>query len=245
MTPLTSSTTNIVLAEKQRNSRPSPFVTINLYSGRDLLEQPVLPELREVINASYRDHITKNKNVDRLQADTQIVDEIGDSGFTAVAMTLTEIVGTASVKPWVPNSEGIIWKPSGYYEGKSAEEAILMHSSSLSSHTSSAGADSCKGDFEIFLVAVKPGVEYRKRGIAESLVKVCEDELKRRFEACAGQNLEKSSLRIMLKVVSEINGSYWLKKGFRVVGECWCPPFTWDLEKAFILWAMRRDMSIY
>lgn len=61
-------------------------------------------------------------------------------------------------------------------------------------------------------------MEYRKRGIAESLVKVCEDELERRFEACAGQHLEKSSLRIMPKVVSEINGSYWFEER---VSRCW------------------------
>lgn len=31
-------------------------------------------------------------------------------------------------------------------------------------------------------------------------------------------------------------GHIGLRKGFRVVGEYWCP-LTWDLEKAFILWA--------
>jgi hypothetical protein len=51
----------------------------------------------------------------------------------------------------VPNSEGITWKPSGYYEGKSANEILPMHSPSLGSYTSSTGADSCKGDFEIFM----------------------------------------------------------------------------------------------
>ncbi|KAL5357898.1 hypothetical protein BJX96DRAFT_145521 [Aspergillus floccosus] len=244
MPPLTSPTSNVVLEDIQENTRVSSFFTIKIFFRHDLLEQPVLPELREVINASYRDHTLKNKNADRLKADTQIVDEIGDSGFTAIATASGEIVGTASVKPWVPNAEGIVWKPSGYYEGKTAGEVLPMHSSGLNGHECSADAGSCKGGFEIFLVAVKPGAQYRKRGIAESLVKVCEEELKRKFKTCLGQPSEKISLVIMLKVVREINGAYWRKKGFYVVGECWCPPFTWDLGKAFILWAMRRDLSV-
>lgn len=93
----------------------------------------------------------------------------------------------------------------------------------------------CDGDFEVFLVAVKPGDQYRKKGIAERLLNACEEALKGKFTQDLAWPAEKAQLRIMLKVVREINGKYWLRKGFRIMGECYCPPFTWDLEKAFSL----------
>jgi hypothetical protein len=244
--PAPSTAPNEAHENEQRNKRASSFSDVKIFYRRELLKQPFLPELRAVINASYRDHDINpiGKIGYRLQTDTQIADEIDSSGFTAVATVSNEIVGTASVKPWVSKAEGVAWKPRGYYEGKNANEVLSMHSPCLDIHNSDADSDSCEGDFEILLVAVKPGVQYRKRGIAEGLVRACEDELHRKFKTSLGQSCQKTHLRIMLKVVREINGEYWLKKGFRVVGECYCAPFTWDLENAFILWAMRKDLFI-
>ncbi|GIJ82119.1 hypothetical protein Asppvi_000622 [Aspergillus pseudoviridinutans] len=158
-TPAPSTAPNEVHEDEQRNKRESSFFDVKIFYRRDLLKQPFLPELRAVINASYRDHEINpvGKIGYRLQTDTQIADELDSSGFTAVATVSNEIVGTASVKTWVSNAEGVAWKPRGYYEGKSANEVLSMQSTCLNTHNSDADSDSCDGDFEILLVAVKPG----------------------------------------------------------------------------------------
>ncbi|KAJ5626331.1 hypothetical protein N7510_002640 [Penicillium lagena] len=223
----------------------SPY-HIKIFARQDLLVQPFLPELRTVINASYRDHDINpiGKIGHRIQYDTQVVHEIGSSGFTAVTFASNEIVGTASVRDWVPEADGIVWKLDGYYAGKSADEAGSMQAVGSNSNSAVSDTATCEGDFEIFLVAVKPGEKYRKKGIAERLVKACEEEIKRQIGQKLVQPAQKNHLSIMLKVVREINGEYWLKKGFKIMGECYCPPFTWDLEKAFVLWAMRKELPI-
>ncbi|KAJ5811276.1 hypothetical protein N7474_007577 [Penicillium riverlandense] len=217
------------------------FSEIKIFANRDLLEQPFLPELRAVINASYRNHEIDpiGKIRDRLQTDTQIANEVGEGGFTALALARDEIVGTASVKKWDP--EGFVWKSPRRYTGRSAEELRALPAAGRESGHSATDTVPCDGDFEVLIVAVKPGERYRKRGIAESLVKACEEELQRRYTPEPNGS---SHLRVMVKVVPEINGRYWLKKGFRVVGEAYCPPFTWDLADAFILWAMRRELQV-
>lgn len=210
---------------------------IKIFTRGDLLVQPFLPELRTVINASYRDHEINpiSKIGHRIQYDTQVVDEIGTSGFTAVVFASDEIIGTASVRNWVPEADGVVWKPGGFYAGKSVDEAFSMHAVGSNSKRAVSDITTCYGDFEIFLVAVKPGEKFRKKGIAERLVKSYEEELREKFTQNLIHPAQRNQLRIMLKVVREINREYWLKKGFRIVGECYCPPFTWDLEKAFIL----------
>ncbi|KAJ5083473.1 hypothetical protein N7456_012900 [Penicillium angulare] len=219
---------------------------VRVFTRQDLLSQPFLPELRAVVNTSYRDHSTDpiGKIGYRIQSDTQVADEIGTSGFTAVAFASNEIVGTASVRDWVSEADGITWKPEGYFAGKSPENACSMEDLGSSVSNSTLDVADCEGDFAVFLVAVKPGEKYRKKGIAEKLVKACEKELQGRFTSSFSQPADNTHLKIMLKVVREINGEYWLKKGFQIAGECYCPPFTWDLEKAFVLWAMRRDLPI-
>ena len=219
---------------------------IKILTRENFLVQPFLPELRTVINASYRDHDINpiGKIGHRIQYDTQVVDEIGTSGFTAVVFASDEIIGTASVRKWVPEADGVVWRPGGYYAGKSVDEAFSMHAVGSNSERAVSDIATCHGDFEIFLVAVKPGEKFRKTGIAERLVKLCEVELRENFTPNQAHPAQRNQLRIMLKVVREINGEYWLKKGFQIMGECYCPPFTWDLEKAFILWAMRKDLLI-
>ncbi|KAJ6017511.1 hypothetical protein N7451_000890 [Penicillium sp. IBT 35674x] len=154
-----------------------------------------------------------SKTGDRLTTDTRIA-------LTGIAWSQGEIVGTVSVKKWDFGSpEGVV------------DDDL------------DTGCTECEGDFEVLIVAVKPGAKYRERAISESLLLACEEELKRN----CGLNVDGStrSLEIMLRVVREINGRYWSKKGFRVVGEKYYPPLTWDLERGFILWAMRRDLDIH
>ncbi|KLO81664.1 uncharacterized protein LW93_6816 [Fusarium fujikuroi] len=141
-----------------------------------------------------------------------------------------EIVSTASVKDWKPSAQENEWKPAGHFAGHFADEASVMDAESVP------GTSSCEGDVEVFMVAVKPGLQYRKKGIAEGLLRACELQMKKQFPPRTDQVL------VMLRVVREINSQYWLKKGYQIVGERYCPPITWDVEKAFILLAMRKDI---
>ncbi|RKL35233.1 hypothetical protein BFJ70_g8090 [Fusarium oxysporum] len=211
---------------------PSPY-QIKVYTSQDFFDSSVLRELRTVINAAYQSHDINplGEIGERIQHDTQIVDEIGTNGFTVVMSCADEIVGTASVKDWKPTAQENDWKPAGHYAGKSADEASAMDSAPSVLKTIS-----CEGDVEVFMVAVKPGLPYRKKGIAEGLLRACEQQLKKKF--CPKEN----QVRVILRVVREINSRYWLKKGYQIVGERYCPPLTWDVEKAFILLAMRKDV---
>ncbi|KAJ5464185.1 hypothetical protein N7475_007320 [Penicillium sp. IBT 31633x] len=208
---------------------------IEIFTQRDLLKQPFLSELREVINASYRNPgvILYDKVGTRLKTDTQLAEELKETGFTAVAFALTQntIIGTASVKAWDAYSEGKMWKPPGHFEQFSAEEIFSGSSAVLHSLDESASAP-CEGEFELAAVAIKPDPLYRKKGIVDGLIKACEEELKRRTGL--------SQLRVSLKVVREVMGGYWLKKGFRIIAEQYCPPLIWGFEKGFVLWAMER-----
>jgi len=151
----------------------------------------------------------------RIQYDTQIVNEIGTNGFTVFMSCADKTVGTASVKDWKPTAQENHWKPAGHYAGKSADEASAMDSAPSIRETAS-----CEGDVEVFMVAVKPGLQDRKKGIAEGLLRACEQQLKKKF--CPKEN----QVRVMLRVVRESNSRYWLKKGYQIVGERYCPPLT-------------------
>lgn len=228
--------------QHEENPSPPAFDQIKIFTMPDLLKQPFLHELRSVINASYSVHEEGiwSKTGERLTTDTEIATEVGEDGFTGIAWSQNEIVGTFSVKKWdFGSSEGVIWKKPGFYaEWRDEDE----DSSTKVDDQLETNSTVCEGDFEVLIVAVKAGAKFRKKGISESLLLACEEELKRNHVL----NMDGStgSLRIMVRVVREMNGRYWSKKGFRVVGEEYYPPFTWDLEHGFVLWAMRRDLEI-
>ncbi|EXK28539.1 hypothetical protein FOMG_15009 [Fusarium oxysporum f. sp. melonis 26406] len=152
-------------------SDPPPMFKTKI---QDFFDSSVLRELRTIINAAYRSHdINPAGEIgERIQYDTQIVNEIGTNGFTVVMSCGDEIVGSASVKDWKPTAQENDWKPAGHYVGKSADEASAMDSAPSVRETAS-----CEGDVEVFMVAVKPELQYRKKGIAEGLLqKFCPKE---------------------------------------------------------------------
>lgn len=230
-----------------RSSPATPFYRIEVFTQSDLLQQPFLPELREVINASYQDPgiVPFEKMGTRLKSETQLTDELKASGFIAIAFVENTIIGTACVKPWMSYSEGGVWKPPGHFDQFSAEEVFSGSSAVLNSIDESPNTI-CEGEYELTTVAIKPGPQYRGKGIAENMVTACEGELKRRMLLVNNTGVPTGvpRMKIMLKGVREIKGPYWLRKGFRIVGEQYCPPLTWDFDKAFVLWAMERELTL-
>lgn len=175
-------------------------------------------------------------------SDTQLAEELEETGFTAIAFAENAIIGTASLKVCSPDSESPSWKLPGHFEKFSADEIFSGSSTVLDSlHDESQNAH-CEEVFELVAVAITPDPRYRRKGIGENLAKACEDELKRRMSLAGGTGLSRSCM--MLRSVREIRGAYWLKRGFRVVGEQYCPPMTWGYSKGFVLWAMEKEVSV-
>ncbi|KAJ5565695.1 hypothetical protein N7535_007333 [Penicillium sp. DV-2018c] len=235
---------------------PQPPYTIKLYPQSTLLSQPFLTDLQTTINTSYHNlpsHSNPNpKTNTRLKTPTQLPTELTKSGITAIAFLpdpKSTIIGTASIKPYThdgPESDSI-WKVPGHFARFTAEElgsgskAVLDSVDDRSSDVDldlGIGCDcecECEGEFEIVAVAVLPA--YRGLGVAGELVRVCEEEARKR-----GGEEGRVRSRIHVRAVRDVVGGYWGRRGFVVVGELYCPPFTWGLERGFVLWEMVREL---
>lgn len=205
--------------------------TIKVFPSSQLTHEPFLGELVDMINESYRSQDTNSlgKIGLRLEQEAHLVEGLGPEGITAIAFDNNNIIiGTASIKPWI--SDSIIWEPVGKHTSLQNDQVDTSDSA-------------LNGDYELSLVAIKPDKQFRKKGIAETLVSVCEKEVLANHKLNSSTSPD-SFLRIMIKVVRQFNGLYWTRKGFKVVGEKYCPPNTWDLENEFILWAMKRELPL-
>jgi hypothetical protein len=205
-----------------KDNNITPY-TIRVFPSRQLLHESFFVELRDMINVSFRDQALNplGKVGLRLDTERQLVDELGPNGITVIAFDQGKVVGTASVKPWVSDKE--TWKPVGEYTNFEAGQVFKSESP-------------FEGDFELSVVAIKAGEQYRKKGMGEILISACEREILANWELTRAP-------RIMIRTIREFQGQYWLRRGFKVIGEKYCPPSTWDIEKEFILWAMRREIQ--
>ncbi|KAF7717476.1 Uncharacterized protein PECH_004720 [Penicillium ucsense] len=231
-----------------------PDIFIELFTSQDLLAQPWLSELTKMINASYlvghTDRIKYLDNKLRLGSDSDLSSELGVSGFTAVAFARdqagekAEVIGTASMKPW-KNDE--LWlrgeREIGGEDGNKNEDRIQDEIDGEQADTATAKhvllESICPGDYELAVVALPPDNRYRGKGIAGRLVKACEDELLRRRSQEGDQS---QLIRVMIRVLKENAGVYWLKQGFKVVGSQRRPAGFWDALEPFTLWAMVREL---
>jgi GNAT superfamily N-acetyltransferase len=220
---------------------PQTPYTIKVFPQPTLLSQPFLSELQTAINTSYHslpNPAPSTKTNTRLKTPTQLPTELTESGFTAIAfLPDNTIIGTASIKPTAHADS--IWKVPGHFERFSADE-ISSGSAAVLDSVGERSSDmdwNCeKGEVEIVAVAVLPG--YRGLGIATGLVGVCEGEVKRRLR---NESRGNGRIRVHLEVVRDVAGGYWVRRGFEVVGEQYCPPSTWGLEEGFVLWGMVRE----
>lgn len=85
-----------------------PTIQTALFTSAELLSQPWISGLTQMVNASYlvmdKEKIKFSENKIRLRSDSELTEELGPNGFTAVAFVSSEpgcleIVGTASMKP--------------------------------------------------------------------------------------------------------------------------------------------------
>ncbi|KAI3144868.1 hypothetical protein DTO027I6_1399 [Penicillium roqueforti] len=213
---------------------------IKVYASSALPNQPWISDFTSMVNASYRvSHTAKIKfstNKTRLHTDSTLSEELGADGFTAVAFIedaedqTPKLVGTASIKKWKDDG---LWMPT---TKNGHEDAANTRCVDQMLHR-----QACPGDYELAVVALPPGPQYRGRGIAGHLVRACEEEILRRHRV-NGKDVS-SPLRIMTRVNKEDTGGYWLKQGFTVVGSQRRPKGFWDSLEEFTIWAMVRELS--
>lgn len=219
-----------------------PIIHTELSTSTELLSQPWLPDLTRMINASYMvSHTNKIKYLEnkvRLRTDSELSEELGADGFTAVAFASgntdkkVQVIGTASMKPWKDDG---LWNPLDHDD--TSQDPTTEKLNSEMEQTLQHYA--CPGDYELAVVALPPDPRFRGKGIAGRLVKACEEEiLRRRRDGADGER----PVRIMIRVSKENAGDYWLKQGFRTVGSRRCPKGFWDSLEEFTMWAMIREL---
>lgn len=220
-----------------------PHYSTKIFTPSELLDLPWLPALTEAINAGFSDNGGRLKFAQRLSTDTQLSGELGETGFTAVAFApaseasdhAVEVIGTVSIKDWVNEGD---WEP---YRPREGSLPRVGGEGVDGLGVADGERDPCDGDFEIALVTIRPGAHFRKRGIADHLVRVCERELVRRLVVSGDA---RRSVRLMIKIVKELTGSYWVKKGFTTVGQRTAPKGTWKSFEEFTMWAMTRELAV-
>ncbi|CAI7642059.1 unnamed protein product [Penicillium pancosmium] len=213
----------------------APTIQTALFTSAELLSQSWLSDLTRMINASYlvmhTEKIQFSQNKIRLLSDSELTEELGPDGFTAVAFASSgpdslEVVGTASMKPWKDDG---LWESHDYdgFSDDSSEEVVNDKVNQIFQK------HACPGDYELAVVAIPPDARFRGKGMAGRLVKVCEDELLRRRSESGKESVP---ARIMIRVAKENSGDYWLKQGFEVG--------FWDAAEEFTMWAMVRELSL-
>ncbi|KAJ5676816.1 uncharacterized protein N7477_002449 [Penicillium maclennaniae] len=213
--------------------QPEPASHIELFTATELLAQQWLRDLTRMINDSYLVSHTEQIQFDagkiRLKTDSRLSEELGRDGFTAVAFENSEVIGTASMKPWKDDG---LWKPLDHFAVNEAGDQINDKIDETLNEIA------LPGDYELALVALPPGPRFRGKGIARKLVKVCEEEVLRRRKATGNSG----SAVIMIRVVQENSGSYWLKQGFIPVGKQ-PGPEAWEASMPFTMWAMVKYLQ--
>ncbi|KAJ5291228.1 hypothetical protein N7478_000479 [Penicillium angulare] len=222
--------------------QPTPNLRIEIFTSTELLTQPWLPKLTQMVNKSYlvnrNSAIKPLSNKVRLSSDAQLSKELGAEGFTAIAFSNTEtgetdIIGTASIKEWKDDD---LWTLIPF--NISTEEGELNDENNQTFDKLDRA-----GEYELSVVTLLPG-KHRGKGLAGLLVKNCYEELLRRERAKVGNNLNRRAVPVMIRTSRENNGAYWLKQGFVPVGGRLCPRGFWDAADEFTMWAMRREVLL-
>lgn len=242
--------------------RPIPPYTIQIYTPSQLGQQPALAdELTELVNESFLAQVKHSLGEPslRLTRPGQLIEEIGPSGLTAVCFQhaidgdekSTRAIGTATIKAWTGD---VLWNRPRTCTDNADSETRSQDTDELVP---------VDGDFEVAIVAVKPGAKFRGQGIPDRLVGACEqavlskwvvgeEDISLQAQAQAGSSVPRnqagistlSPIRIMVKVAREITELYWAKKGFVTVGERQYSPGTWGFKKEFTISAMVRELPV-
>nr|OQO21572.1 hypothetical protein B0A51_11920 [Rachicladosporium sp. CCFEE 5018] len=155
--------------------------------------------------------------VARFQTETQFINELGSQEGTFIAVLAFDqpdgelydgIIGTAAAKRYAP--------PTGALPPKSQQGETF--SRSTESFATFEGAEL----WELRHMGVRPDLQ--GRGLAGYLMKLCEEEVQRLFDArkAKGEVVDGMGLVMLLTTLKEINETFYAKRGWK-----------WDEEKKF------------
>ena len=165
-----------------------------------------------------------------------------------------KIIATAGCKPWHPafkleeridrmreereaREKGAKDAPEDGGEGfytQAHEEQLLQQLEQVESVSHSDGQDDVPR-WEVVTVCVHP--EWQKQGLAEKLLQAVIDEVISQVKA-QGKGPE---FKLVVRVLKEVNESYWLSKGFKPVGEKFFEPGTFGSPTGFHISDLTRD----
>lgn len=223
------------MADTQIETMPGPMIkhqptTIALLTHPQLADSQFLALLPPLMNPAFKiSHTTSGvlpAEVDRLQSKTQMLQELGSDACTyllystlaSTSKTIPTLLATASFQPFTGGFRTEMSK-----EAKSFKNAPVALPEGFIA-------------WELKLMVVEPQVQ--NQGVASKLLSIIEAEVQRRARAIGEARADRGEspvkeTQLKLSTIREINEEFFLKKGFKVVGEKKHPPGTYGSKTGF------------
>lgn len=209
--------------------------TVTLFAPSQLAKSPLLPSLVGVIILAFR-HQGHEKdgatvvNSDRFQYDGQLLDELSNAPGTFTYVLYysgtEEVVATASAKRYMGAVEVI--EPPNKQTEKNEKGNTFTRFWTVPDDTEA---------WELSTMAVD--AKAQKQGLAGYLMRLTEDEVKRRFRV-ANSDTPVKKLVQMITTIKEVNGVFYSKKGFTKDYEKWYEPGHLGSENGFTIIHMSK-----
>ena len=188
--------------------------TLTLFSPSQLASSPLLPSLYKVVNEAFREGHERSGLIvprSRLQYEGQLHDELGNKPETFTYVLhysgTNEVVATASAKPHAAELQ--FRKPGEITNPKNGKDTTW---------TRLAPIDEGKEAWELSTMAVDPALQ--RQGLAGFLMRLTEEEVKRRVKA-AGGAAEGKELVLVIASGKERNEEFYARRGFSKDYEIW------------------------
>ena len=210
------------------NHKPT---TIALLTQPQLAESRLLALLPPLMNPAFRiSHTTSGvlpAEVDRLQSKMQILQELGSDASTYILYS--------SSTSTAPNTVSALLATASFQPFTGGFPADMSNNAKSFKNAPAPLPEGCIA-WELKLMAVDPQIQ--KRGVASTLLSIIEADVQKRASAISaakaanGESLIKET-QLKLSTIREINEEFFLKKGFKVVGEKKHPPGTYGSKTGF------------
>ena len=202
--------------------------TIKLFSPSQLVGSPLLPSLYKVILDAFwiSDHPdgAALTNGNRFSYDGQFLDELGNAPGTFCYILYysgtAEVIGTASAKRYIGKIN----------EAKDGTTFVRLGPVAPDVEA-----------WELSTMAVD--VKLQRQGLASYLMKLVEDEMKRRFLADCSDPSSKQ-LRQMITTIKEKNEPFYLRRGFAKDYEMFYEKGHMGSETGFTVIHMSRPVQV-
>ena len=221
----------------EAQSQPGPLVhdkptTVTLYASRDLEAAGLIPGLHDLINEAFAASHNRSGSMSagalRLQSHRQLVLELSGPGTFTYVITYTgtsTVIGVASAKR---------------YKGTAQAAPISVQKSAF---TRTGASEPNTEGFELSSMAVSPSLQ--RQGLAGLLMKLVEEEVKRRFLITRAETGPPGlGLVMLLTTVKEINEEFYRRRGYRADYETFHGPGFLGSENGFTVVHMSKKVEV-